>query len=154
MCNYCGGKGHLGKVCNQKKKDTNQRSDKARRLGIRIQLMDQEDYGEKDEEDYMVLNVDGSTDDTRPYYREGFLKGNRFTIMIDTGPVTILALVEAKRIMQRDKFHVREMIEGIKNDWYVQICNGLLRSVGYAVRISKRDGQFISKIYRSFRIHR
>ena len=154
MCNYCGGKGHLGKVCNQKKKDTNQRSDKARRLGIRIQLMDQEDYGEKDEEDYMVLNVDGSTDDTRPYYREGFLKGNRFTIMIDTGPVTILALVEAKRIMQRDKFHVREMIEGIKNDWYVQICNGLLRSVGYAVRISKRVGQFISKIYRSFRIHR
>ena len=85
-------KNQLKKVCNQRNKDTNQKSGKSRGFDNRIQLMDSDEYGEEDDEDYMVLNVDGSRDDTKPYYMEGFKNGNCFKIMIDTGsPVTILA---------------------------------------------------------------
>ena len=63
----------------------------------------------------MVLNLEGTDNDAKPYYREGFINGNRFKRMIDTGsPVTIHALDDIKRIMKREKLPVREMVDGEK----------------------------------------
>ena len=74
--------------------------------------MDQDEYDEEYTEDHMVLNVDGSRDDTNPNYMEGFINGNRLKLLTVTGsPVTILALDEAKKIMKRDKLHVPDMKE-------------------------------------------
>ena len=42
MCNYCGRKGYLERVCNQKKKDTYPKNGKPRRFGNRVQLVDQD----------------------------------------------------------------------------------------------------------------
>ena len=109
MCNYCGRKGHLERVCKQKKREANLNSGKTRTFGNRVLLVDQDGTGEDDEDDYMVLNVDGSCDDAKPFYMEGFINGNKFKIMIDTGSP---ALNEAKRIMKRDKLQVKPMIEG------------------------------------------
>ena len=107
MCNYCGRKGHLERVCNQKKKDTYQKSGNFRESGRRVQLVDQEDFDEDYEEDYMVLNVQGGNNDAKPLYMDGFINGNRFKTTIDTGsPVTIFALDEIKRIMKREKLQV------------------------------------------------
>ena len=129
MCNYCGRKGHLERVCNQKKREPNLNSGKTRKFGNRGQLVDQDGTGEDDEDDYMVLNVDGSSDDAKPFCMEGFINGNKFKIMIDTGsPVTILALDEAKRIMKRDKLQVRPMTEG---DRYVDFNGKPLQLLGY-----------------------
>ena len=78
-----------------------------------MQLVDQEEFGDGEDEDYIVLNVEGGNNETKPYYMEGFINGNRFKTMIDTGsPVTIFALDETKRIMKREKLPVRQMIEG------------------------------------------
>ena len=44
MCNYCGRKGHLERVCNQTKKDTYQKGGNFRGSGRRVQLVDQEDF--------------------------------------------------------------------------------------------------------------
>ena len=102
MCNYCGKKGQQEKVCNQKKSDNNQNFGKNRRFGKRVQLVYQEDNDYEDE-NYMVLNVEGNDDNTKPYYMEGFINGNRFKTMIDTvSPVTIYALDEMKKIMKRE----------------------------------------------------
>ena len=130
MCNkYCGRKSHLERVCNQKKKEANLESGKTRTFGNREQWVDQDGTGEDDEDEYIVLNVDGSSDDTKPFYMEGFINGNKFKIMIDTGsPVTILALDEAKRILKRDKLQVRPMIEG---DRYVDFNGKPLQMLGY-----------------------
>ena len=113
MCKYCGRKGHLERVCNQKKKDTYPKNGKPRRFGNRVQLVDQEESDNEDEDDYMVLNVEGSENDSKPFYMEGFIDGNRFKTMIDTGsPVTIFGLDEIKSIMKRKELPVRKMIEG------------------------------------------
>ena len=46
----------------------------------------------------MVLKVEANKDQTKPYYTEGFINGNRFKAMIDTGsPLTIFALDEVTR---------------------------------------------------------
>ena len=64
------------------------------------------------EDEYMVLKVEADKDQTKPFYMEGFINGNRFKAMIDTGsPVTIFALDEVKRIMKRNELQVRPMIE-------------------------------------------
>ena len=101
-CNYCGRKGHLEKVCNQKKKDILQQSGRFRASGSseqinrRVRLVDQE---EEDDDNFLVLNVDGQNENIKPYYMEGFINGNRFKTMIDSGsPVTIFALDEIKQI--------------------------------------------------------
>ena len=113
MCNYCGRQGHPERVCNQKKKDTYQKSGNFRGSGRRLQLVDQDDFDEDDDETYMVLNVEGGNNDAKPFYMEGFINRNRFKTMIDTGsPVTIFALDEIKQIMKREKLPVRQMIEG------------------------------------------
>ena len=113
MCNYCGRKGHLQRVCNQKKKDTYQKNGKTRGFGNRVQLVDQKEFDEEDEDIYMVLNVEGGSNEAKPFYLEGFFNGNRFKTMIDTGsPVTIFALDEIQTIMKREKLPVRQMIEG------------------------------------------
>ena len=126
MCNYCGRKGHLERVCNQKKREANLNNGKTRTFGNRVQLVDQDGTGG---DDNMVLNVNGSSDDAKPFYMEGFINSNKFKIMIDTGsPVTILALDEAKRIMKRDKLQVRPMIEG---DRYVDFNGKPLQLLGY-----------------------
>ena len=52
MCNYCGRKGHLERVCNQKKKDTNTKFGSSRgngntaRSGNRVQKVDPEEIDE------------------------------------------------------------------------------------------------------------
>ena len=63
MCKYCARKGHLERMCNQKKREANLNSGKPRTFGNRVQLADQVGTGEDDEDGYMVLNVDGSCDD-------------------------------------------------------------------------------------------
>ena len=129
MCSYCGRKGHLERACNQKKREANLNSGTPRTFGKRVQLVDQDGTGEGDEDDYMVLNVDGSSDDAKPFYMEGFINGNKFKILIDTGsPETILALDEAKRIMKRDKQQVRPMIHG---DRYMDFNGKPLQLLGY-----------------------
>ena len=115
MCNYCGRKGHLEKVCNQKNKDKFQQNGKFKANGSseqtnrRVQLVDQV---EEDNENIMVLIVAGD-ENTKPYNMEGFINGNRFKTMINSGsPVTLFELDERKQIMRREILPVREMIEG------------------------------------------
>ena len=62
---------------------------------------DQEEFGDEDDDDYMVLNVEGGNNEATPYFMKGFINGNRFETMIDTGsPVTIFALDEIDRILK------------------------------------------------------
>ena len=129
MCNYCGRRGHLERVCNQKKKDTYQKSGNSRGSGRRVQLVDQDNGDDEEDDDYMGLNVEGGNNDTKPFYMDGFINGNRFETMIDTGsPVTIFALDEIKRIMKREKLQVRPMIEGER---YVDFIGKPLQLLGY-----------------------
>ena len=144
MCNYCGRKGHLEKVCNQKK-DGFQQNGKFKANGSseqtnrRVQLVDQD---EEDDENIMVLNVEGD-ENTKPYYMEGFINGNRFKTMIDSGsPVTIFALDEIKQIMKRETFPVREMIEGER---YMDFNGKPLSLLGYVFCELQVGNQYIKK---------
>ena len=93
MFKYCGRKGHSERVCILKKRDTYQKSGNFRGSDRLLRLVDQEEFGDNEDEDYMVLNVEGGNNETKPYYMEGFINGNRFKTMIDTGsPVTFFAL--------------------------------------------------------------
>ena len=126
MCNYCGKKGHLEKVCNRK--SDNQNFCKNRGFAKRVQLVDQEDNDDEDE-NYMVLNVEGNDNNTKPYYKESFINGNRFKTMIDTGsPGTIYALDEIKKIMKRENLPVRVMVE---SERYVDFNGKPLPLLGY-----------------------
>ena len=145
MCNYCGRKGHLEKVCNQKKKDKFQQNGKFKASGSseqtnhRVQLVDQED---EDDENIMVLNVEGD-ENAKPYYMEGFINGNKFKTMIDSGsPVTIFALDEIKQIMKRETLPVREMIEGEK---YVDFNGKPSNLLGYVFCELQVGNQYIKK---------
>ena len=142
MCNYCGRKGHLEKVCNQKK-DKFQQNGKLKAKGSseqtnrRVQLVDQED---EDDGNIMVLNVEGD-ENTKPYYMEGFINGNKFKTVIESGsPVTIFALDEVKQIMKRETFPVREMIEGEK---YVDFNGKPLNLLGYVFCELQVGNQYI-----------
>ena len=133
MCNYCGRKGHIERVCNQRKNDNLQKSGKFRTPGKyeqtskRVQLVDQEE--EESDDDYTVLKIEGENENTKPYFMEGFINGNRFEAMVDSGsPVTIFALDELKKIMKRDKLQVRNMIKGEK---YVDSNGKQLNLLGY-----------------------
>ena len=133
MCNFCGRKGHLERTCDQKKKYTDQKNGKLRGFGNRVQFVDQEEIDDEDEDEdkdvYMVLNVEGGRNEAKPFYMEGFINGNRFKTMIDTGyPVTIFALDEIKTIMKKEKLPVRQMIEGER---YVDFNGKPLRLLGY-----------------------
>ena len=145
MCNYCGTKGHLEKVCNQKMKDKFQQNGKFKAIGSseqtnrRVQLVDQE---EEDDENIMVLNVEGD-ENTNPYYMEGFISGNRFKTMIDSGsPVKIFAVDEIKQIMKRETLPVREMIEGER---YVDFIGKPLNLLGYVFCELQVGNQYIKK---------
>ena len=60
----------------------------------------------------MVLKVKSESETSKPYYMEGFINGNKFKTMMDSGsPVTILELDEIKQIMKRKKLQVRPIIE-------------------------------------------
>ena len=101
-CNYCGRMGHLEKVCNQEKRDSNLKVGSGRGFGERVQRVDPDESGEDEEGDYMVLKVDSVKDNSKPFYMEGFINGNKFKAMIDTGcPVTIFELNEIKQIMKK-----------------------------------------------------
>ena len=142
MCNHCGKKGHLEKVCNQKKKDKFQQngkfkaSDSSEQTNRRVQLVDQD---EKDDENILVLNVEGD-ENTKPYYMEGFIK---FKTMIDSGsPVTIFALNEIKQIMKRETLLVREKIEGER---YVDFNGKTLSLPGHVLCELQVGNQYIRK---------
>ena len=103
------GKGHLEQVCDQQKKGTNQKNGKPRGFGNRRQLVDQDDFGEEDDENYIVPNVEGGSEDTKRNYMEGFTNGNRFRTMIKTvSPVTIFELDKIGKIMKSDKWQVQQ----------------------------------------------
>ena len=79
-------------------KDTYQKSGNSRGSGRRVQLVYQEELADEEDDDYMLLNVEGGNNEIKPYHMEGFINGNRFRTMIDAGsPVTIFALDEIKR---------------------------------------------------------
>ena len=67
-------KGHLEKVCNQKKNDKIPIAAKNWGFAKRVQLVDQDETDEEDE-NYMVLNVEGNVDKAEPFYMEGFING-------------------------------------------------------------------------------
>ena len=149
MCNYCGRKGHLERVCNQKKKDTNTKFGNSRgngntaRSGNRVQRVDPEEIDEDDEDDYMVLKVEADKDQTEPFFMEGFINGNRFKAMIDTGsPVTIFALDEVKRIMKRNELQVRPMIE---DERYVDFSGRPLKLLGYVFCELQVNDSYVKK---------
>ena len=74
---------------------------------------------------------------------EGFINGNRFKTMIDSGsPVTIFALDEMKQIMKRETLPVREMIEGEK---YVDYNGKPLSLLGYVFCELQVGNQYIKK---------
>ena len=76
-----------------------------------MQLVDQED--EEDDENKMVLNVEGN-EDTMSYYLEAYIHGNKFRTMIDSvSPITIFALDEIKQIMKREPLPMRDMIKRV-----------------------------------------
>ena len=134
MCNYCGRKGLLERVCNQKKNDNFTKTAKMRQtgkfeqMGRRVQLVDQDDEDE-DDGNYTVLNVEGEEENSKPYFMEGFINGNRFKAMIDSGsPVTIFAIDELKRIMERETLQVRDLI---KEEKYVDFNGKPLNLLGY-----------------------
>ena len=128
MCHYCGKKGHLEKVCNQKKNDKIPNTAKNRGFAKRVQFVDQDETDEEGE-NYMVLNVEGNVDKAEPFYMEGFINGNRFKAMIDTGsPATIFALDDIKTIMKRDNLPVREIVKGER---YVDFNGKPLQLLGY-----------------------
>ena len=83
MCNYCGRKGHLERVCNQKTKECNLKVGNSRGIGKRVQRVDTEESREEDDEDYMVLKVESESETAKPYYMEGFMNGNNFKTMKD-----------------------------------------------------------------------
>ena len=149
-CNYCRRKGHLERVCNQKRKDNTQQMAKSWTNGVReqfnkrVQLVDQDEEEVEDEdENYVVLNVEGEEENLKPYYMEGFINGNRFKTMIDSGsPVTIFALDELKSIMKRDKLQVREMINCGN---YVDLNGKQLNLLGEVFCRLQVGDQFIKK---------
>ena len=130
--------------CNQKKKDIIQRNGNEQNFGStrkfgnrsrkanRVLLVDQEEEDEEDEElddDMMVMKFGGDTESTKPYYMEGFISGQRFKTMIDSGsPVTILALDEIKQIMKRKELQVRSMTESEK---YIEFNGRPINLLGY-----------------------
>ena len=121
-------KGAPREICNQKKNDKIPNAAKNRRFAKRVQLVDQDETDEEDE-NYMVLNVEGNVDKAEPFYMEGFINGSRFKAMIDTGsPVTIFALDDIKTIMKRDNLPVREIVKGER---YVDFNGKPLQLLGY-----------------------
>ena len=77
----------------------------------------------------MVLKVESESETSKPYYMEGFINGNKFKTMIDTGsPVTIFELDEIKQIMKKEKLQVRPMIG---NEQYMDFNEKPLKLLGY-----------------------
>ena len=77
----------------------------------RVQLVDQEEFGDEKDDDYMMLNVEGGNNEAKLYYMKGVIYGSPFKTVIDTGsPVTIFALDEVKRIMKREKLPIGQMV--------------------------------------------
>ena len=135
----------MEKVCNQKKKHKIQQNGQFKASGSSeqtnrcVQLVDQD---EKDDENRMVLNVEGD-ENIKPYYMERFINGNKFKTMIDSGsPVTIFALYEMKQIMKRETNAVREIIEGER---YVDFNGNPLNLLGYVFCELQEGNQYVTK---------
>ena len=123
-------------------KDTHQKSGNSRGCGKRVMLVGQEGFGDEDD-DYMVLNIEGGNNEVKPYYMEEFIDGSRFKAMIDTGsPVTIFALDEIKRIMKREKLPVRQIIKGER---YVDFNGKPLQLLGYVFCDLQVNDSYIKK---------
>ena len=141
MCNYCGRKRHLERVCSQK--NSNLKFDNSRGFGKRVQRVDPEESGEDDEGEDMVLKVDSDKDNSKLYYIEGFINGNKFKAMIDTGsPVTIFELNEIKQIMKREHLPVRPMIE---EERYVDFSVKSLNLLGYVFCELQVNDSYVKK---------
>ena len=143
MCTYCGRKGHVERVCNQKNKDTNTKIGNSRGICNRVQRVDPEEVDEDDEDEYIVLKVEADKDKTKPYYMEGFINGNRFKAMIDTGsPVTIFAVDDVKRMMKRNELQERAMIE---DERYVDFSGRPLTLMGYVFCELQVNDSYVKK---------
>ena len=91
----------------------------------------------------MVLKVEADKDQTKPYHMEGFINGNRFNAMIDTGfPVTIFALDEVKRIMKRNELQEGPMIE---DERYVDFSGKPLKLMGYVFCELRVNDSYVKK---------
>ena len=127
----------------KRKKDTNRKITNTRGFGKRVQTFDPEDSDEDEEDEYMVLKLEADKDKTKPFYMEGFVNGNRFKAMIDTGsPVTIFAVDEVKRIMKRDKLQIRPMIE---DELYVDSNGKPLKLLGYVFCELQVNDRYVKK---------
>ena len=114
-------------------------SDSSEQTNRRVQFVDQD---EKDDENILVLNVEGD-ENTKPYYMEGFINGKKFKTMIDSGsPVTIFVLNEIKQIMKRETLPVREKIEGER---YVDFNGKTLSLQGCVLCELQVGNQYIRK---------
>ena len=99
------------------------------------QYQDDSDF----DDDTTVLNVEGSG--IEPYYMEGFINGNRFKTMIDSGwPVTIFEIEELKGIMKRQDLQVQYLIEK-----YVDFNGKPLDLLGYVFCELKVDKKYVRK---------
>ena len=149
-CNYFGIKGHFEKCCNSKQKDTLKKIaipknfDRKFRNAKRVQRVDYYEEDKNSDSDELVLNVESeATNNSEPYYVDGWINGFRFKLMIDTGsPVTIFAIDEVKRIMRRADLQVRPMIEEEK---YVDFKGKPLKLLGYVFCQLQVGEKFIKK---------
>ena len=111
-----------------------------------MQLVNQEEEEEEeedDEENYTMLNVEEGDENSKPFYIEWSLHGNRFTIMIGSGlPVTIFALGQLNQSMKRDKLQVGNMI---KSERYVDFNGKQLIFSGYVFCERQLGDRYIKK---------
>ena len=75
---------------------------------------------------------------------EGFIIGNRFKAMIDSGsPITIFAIDELKRRMKRETLQVRDLIKGKK---YVDFNEKPPNLLGYVFCELQVGDHYIKKL--------
>ena len=135
-CNYCGIKEHFEKCCISEQKDRLKKIaiaknfDRKFQNAKRVQRVDYHEADQDSDSDEMMVNVESEgTNNSEPYYMEGWINGFRFKRMIDTGStVTISAIDEIKRIMRRADLQVRSMVEEEK---YVDFNGKPLQLLGY-----------------------
>ena len=57
-----------GECATKRKENTYEKSGNSRGFSSRKQLVDQDDFCEDDDDDYMVLNVEGGSNDAKPHF--------------------------------------------------------------------------------------
>ena len=149
-CNYCGIKGHFEKCCNSKQKNRLKKIaipknfDRKFQNAKRVQRVDYYEEDQDSDSDEMVLNIQSErTNNSEPYYLEGWINGFRLKTMIDTGsPVTIFAIDEIKTSMHRADLQERPMVEEEK---FVNFNGKPLKLLGYVFCQLQVGEKFIKK---------